>query len=582
MFRSASKLRARSTGFSTRLELSPLDDRSLPSTVYLATDLVSDQPGVAPITDPILVNAWGIALAPTTGAFRVSAAGSGLSEVYIGNVAGSPLLQPFKVTIPGGSPTGQVFNPTADFTVTAGGATAPAIFIFASESGAVTGWNPSIPPPPLSTNAQTAFQATDGAIYKGIALAQSGGQNFLYLADFHNGKIDVLDANYDLTQLAGTFTDPNLPEGFAPFNIASINGQLHVSYARQDADAVDDVAGRGNGFVSVFTTDGQFVRRLISRGALNSPWGMIQAPADFGEFGGALLVGNFGDGRIHAYNPNTGSLLGTLKGLNHRPLVIDGLWGLAFGNGVSAGDANALYYAAGPENEEHGLFGRITANPEGTNPVTAELVGDVLTITGSRDDDQVTVGLRRFGTRIEVRSGGDRIGEFDRADVGSIRFNGFAGDDVFLVSPLIRIPTLLDGGAGNDLVTGGSGNNILLGGLGSDFLVGLGGRDILIGGDGRDVLLGGGGDDLLIGGSTVHDSNAAALIQIQGEWTSPGSYNTRVARLRGGDGGLPKLDSSTVIDDGVRDDLIGFSGLDWFFAADPDVIHDRRSGEQVN
>jgi len=331
-----------------------LEGRDVPS-AYTVTNLVSDQPGVARITDPTLVNAWGIAIGPRS--FWVSANETDLSEVYVGDVNGSAVVAPFKVAIPGGSPTGQVANVTADFVVTDGTNSGPAAFIFASESGAVTGWNPNVPP--VSRVAQPAFQATDGAIYKGIALANNGAGNFLYLADFHNGKIDVLDRQYQLTHLAGDFTDPHMKPGFAPFNVAAIGGKLYMTYAKQDADAEDDVQGQGLGFVSVFDLNGNFLDRLVNRGRLNAPWGMARAPANFGQFSGDLLVGNFGDGKIDAYDPVTGEFQGVLSSRPGRPIVIDGLWGLAFGNGTTAGDANALYFAAGPDDETHGLFGSI-------------------------------------------------------------------------------------------------------------------------------------------------------------------------------------------------------------------------------
>jgi uncharacterized protein (TIGR03118 family) len=557
-----------------RLTLTPLDDRLVPSTAYLATDLASDQPGVAPVIDPTLVNAWGIAMNPSGPAW-VSANGTGLSEVY-GNPAGA-LSQPFKVTTPGGATTGQVFNGTPDFVVSSGTASGPAAFIFASESGAVTGWNPGVPPPPPAKVSEFGFQATDGAVYKGIALAQSGGKNYLYLTDFHNGKIDVLDGQFHLTHLAGSFTDPNLPAGYAPFNVAAINGQLYVTFAKQGAEKMDEVDGKGLGFVDVFTTDGTFVKRLVSKGDLNAPWGMALAPATFGEFGGALLVGNFGDGKIHAYDPNTGKSLGTVESAPGHPVTIDGLWGLAFGFGANA---NTLFYAAGPGGEAHGLFGDITAHAAGTNPVSATLAGDVLTITGSRDDDRVSVDLTHGGTQIVVRAGGDVIGEFDAAAVGSIHFNGLAGDDDFRVDSRIDLPVVADGGAGNDTIQGGGGTDLLLGGPGDDELIGQGGRDVLIGGDGADRLHGNGGDDLLIGGSTTLD--ASALNQVLGEWTSSDSYLTRVAKLRAGTGGLPKLDSTTVTDDGAKDELFGGSGLDWFFVGSNGRVHGKSPAEVEN
>lgn len=566
-----------------RLRVEILEDRSVPSTAYLATDLVSDQPGVAPILDPNLANAWGIAINPNGGAFWVSANGTDRSMLYAGDVNGSALVKvPLEVNIPGGAPTGQVFNGTSDFVITSGAASAPALFIFASESGAVTGWNPGVPPPPPSHDAQLGYQAPDGAIYKGIALANNGSGSFLYLADFHNNKIDVLDSAFHLTHLAGDFSDPNLPAHYAPFNVAAVNDKLYVSYAKQDADAEDDVPGHGHGFIDVFDLNGNFEQRLVSRGLLDSPWAMVIAPAGFGDFSGDLLVGNFGDGRIHAYDATTGEFRGTLRESRGHPIVIDGLWGLAFGNGVSAGDATTLYYAAGPDEEAHGLFGKITANPAGTNPVKATLTNGDLVITGSRNSDRIEVKLNRDETQIIVKAREQRIGTFDAAAVGTIHFTGFAGNDRVEVSKRVSATTILDGGAGNDFLVGGGGNNILLGGPGDDVLFGRRGRDILIGGTGRDFLSGGANDDLLIGGSTTHDADTPALLQILAEWASTDAYNTRIDKLRNGTDGLPILDAMTVVDDGQRDKLFGRSGLDWFFAGPADLLRDRSPAEQVN
>jgi uncharacterized protein (TIGR03118 family) len=560
--------------------------------VFLATDLISDQPGIAPTTDPTLTNAWGISLSPNGGGFWVSSNGGGLSEVYGGDVNGSPITQPFKVNIPGGKPTGQVFNGTGsltDFVVTDGTTSKPAVFIFASESGAITGWNPTVGVAaganPPSLVAETGFQASDGAIYKGLALGKVGGANFLYATDFHNNKIDVIDGQFQKVTVGTggfeSFVDPGIPKGFAPFGIAAVNGKLYVSYAKQDADAEDEVDGKGSGFISVFETNGHFVGRLASRGDLNSPWGMVQAPAGFGDFGNALLVGNFGDGRIHAFDGTTGKELGTLNESPGHPIMIDGLWGLAFGNGKTAGDANTLYYAAGPDDESHGLFGKITANPKGTNPVTAALSGGDLIITGSRDNDHVEVRLGRGGQEIVVQAGGQRIGSFDAAAVGTIQFNGFAGDDVLVVDPRVTAVVIADGGAGNDVLIGGGGNNILLGGPENDVLVGGRGRDLLIGGDGTDHLFGAGDSDILVGGGTTHDSDHQALLQIMTTWTSAASYNDRVTAIRSGTNGVPKLDSSTIIDDSVRDDLFGGPGIDWFLGTLPDVLHGRKANEQI-
>jgi uncharacterized protein (TIGR03118 family) len=569
-----------------RLAVELLESRWVPSTSYLATDMVSNQPGVAPITDTNLVNAWGIALNPG-GAFWVSSNGADLSTVYTGDAGGMPLAKSsLEVSIPFGAPTGQVFNSTSDFVVTSGSASGPAKFIFASEAGYITGWNPNVPPPAPSTSAQVGFQASvangdAGAVYKGIAMASTGGNTYLYLADFHNNKIEVHNGSFGLVTLAGSFTDPNLPAGYAPFNIAALNGKLYVSYAVQDSAAHDDVAGAGHGIIDVFDLNGNFQQRLVSHGDLNSPWGMVIAPSGFGDFSGDLLVGNFGNGRIHAYDPTTGAELGTLSQSFGHPLVIDGLWGLAFGNGA-AGSTTSLYFSAGPDHEANGLFGKITANAAGTNPVTAVLTNGNLIITGSPNDDNVQVDLVDHGQDIRVKAGGHTIGTFDLASVSTIQFNGYAGNDHIEISPQITVTAILDGGAGNDHLVSGGGNDILLGGTGKDELNGRGGRDLLIGGDGKDTLIGGKGDDLLIGGSTLYDVNSAALLQILNEWTSTDSYNTRVDKLRNGTGGLPILDATTVFDDGVRDQLVGGPGLDWFFAGTNDHIAGKKPAEQTN
>jgi uncharacterized protein (TIGR03118 family) len=565
------------------LRLESLESRCVLATSYLAVDLVSSQAGVAPIQDPDLINAWGLSRGPTTGAFWISSQGANLADLFVGDVGGSPLVKaPFEVGIPGGAPTGNVFNGTTDFVVSSGAASAPALFIFAALTGAVTGWHPAVPPPAPSTSAQPAFQASDGAVYTGIALANNGSGNFLYLVDFRNGKIDVLNASFQKTTLAGSFDDSRLPDGYVPFNVAAIGGKLFVSYAKQDPNAPNGLADRQRGFINVFDLNGNFERRLVSQGKLDTPWAMVVAPAGFGDFSGDLLVGNLGDGRINAYDPVTGAFQGTLRQSPGRAIEIDGLWGLAFGNGASAGDATTLYYVAGPEHETEGLFGKITANAAGTNPVEATLTGDQLVITGSRNDDHIDVTLRKKSQEIVVRAGGDQIGTFALAAVGTIQFSGLAGDDRIHISDEITVTTVLDGGAGDDVLLGGRGNNVLLGGSGRDLLLGSAGRSVLVGGEGRDFLLGRSGDDLLIGGSTVHDNNTAALFQILAEWTSSDSYSTRIDKLSSGAGGLPALNNTTVFDDAVRDVLHGGDGLDWFFAGDADLLPGRRSSERIS
>lgn len=308
----------------------------------LQTNLVSDIPGMAAVTDPNLVNPWGIT-ASATSPIWIADNGSGLATVYNGSGQPFPTASTLVVTIPppaGGTPpaapTGIVSNSTTGFPVTKGSNSGASTFIFATEDGTISGWNPKVDP----TNAILAVDSSaSGAVYKSLALDTSGGANFLLAANFNSGKIDVPNQNFVPTSLAGSFTDPNLPAGFAPFDVAVINGKVYVTYAMQDAAKHDDVAGAGNGFVDVFDTSGNFVSRLASQGTLNSPWGLALAPGNFGQFSNDLLVGNFGDGHINAFNPTTGAFLGQLTAGDGTPLVIDKLWGLFFGTGSASAPA---------------------------------------------------------------------------------------------------------------------------------------------------------------------------------------------------------------------------------------------------
>jgi uncharacterized protein (TIGR03118 family) len=330
-----------------------------PDNAYHQTNLVSDLPGMAQLTDPDLVNPWGLAAGPTSPAW-VADNGTDKATIYPGFVNGSPITKAsLVVSIPGGAPTGMVFNSTPGFVVRSGDASGPSLFIFDSEAGLVTGWNPGVPPPPPSTQAQVGASVPD-AIYKGLAIASTASGTFLYAADFHNARIDVFDSNFNLVHLSGSFQDPAIPAGFAPFNVQALGGLLYVAYAKQDADREDEVAGPALGFVDVYSTSGQLLRHLIQRGQLNAPWGLALAPAGFGRFGGALLVGNFGNGRINAYNPTTGEFLGRLRHEDGSPIQIDGLWALRFGNGVT-GNPSTLLFTAGIADEAHGLFGAIEA-----------------------------------------------------------------------------------------------------------------------------------------------------------------------------------------------------------------------------
>jgi uncharacterized protein (TIGR03118 family) len=330
-----------------------------PGNAYHQTNLVSDLPGLAQLTDPDLVNPWGLAAGPTTPAW-VADNGTGKATIYPGFVNGSPIVKAgLVVSIPGGAPTGQVFNPTPGFVVHSGTSSGPALFIFDSEAGLVTGWNPGVPPPPPSTQAQVGASVPD-AIYKGLAIASTADGTFLYGANFHQGRIDVFDSSFNLVHLSGSFADPQIPAGFAPFNVQELGGLLYVAYAKQDADREDEVAGPALGFVDVYSTSGHLLRHLIEHGQLNAPWGLVLAPAGFGRFSGALLVGNFGNGRINAYNPTTGEFLGRLRHEDGSPIQIDGLWALRFGNGVT-GTPSTLLFTAGIDDEAHGLFGAIQA-----------------------------------------------------------------------------------------------------------------------------------------------------------------------------------------------------------------------------
>jgi uncharacterized protein (TIGR03118 family) len=326
-----------------------------PISGYTQTNLVSDIPGLAAVTDPNLVNPWGIAMSPAS-PFWISDNGSGKASLY--NTAGA--IQGLVVTMPatGATPTGQVFSGTTSYNGD--------LFIFSTEDGTINGWRGA-----LGTTAEVLFPNTANSVYKGLATGVIGTNQYLYATDFRNNQIAVFPGT-GAPALPGTFTDPNPIVGYAPFGIQIIGGMLYVTYAVQDMAKHDDLAGPGTGYVDVFNLDGTFVKRLTSNGALNSPWGLALAPSTFGPAAGDLLVGNFGDGAINAYNPNTGVFLGTIADLGGNPLTNDGLWGLTFGNGGNGGLAGSLYLTAGLNMEMDGLFARIDAVPE---PATLSLIG---------------------------------------------------------------------------------------------------------------------------------------------------------------------------------------------------------------
>jgi uncharacterized protein (TIGR03118 family) len=364
----------------------------------------------ATTVDPSLVNPWGVSFTPTTSPFWVSDNGTGLTTLY--NAAGveqfpvpvppgSPpgtLPMPVIIAPPGGSPagttaapTGQVFNSApgaADFTVMSAGQSVKSTFIFTTEDGTISGWPAGTRP--QQTILSPVDNSANGAVYKGLAIATTASGAFLYAANFNSGNVEMYNSSWGLTK---TFTDPALPpvptgtppgQNWAPFNVQLINGQLYVTFALQNAAKHDDVAGVGNGFVDVFTTDGTFIKRLINTGSgdlLNSPWGLAIAPSGFGEYANSLLVGNFGDGLIHAFDPTTGAPIGVLEGPNGKPIDIPGLWAITLGN--QAANPNALYFTAGlplsdaPDDlEKAGLFGDLTVAPE---PGSLALLATALT-----------------------------------------------------------------------------------------------------------------------------------------------------------------------------------------------------------
>jgi uncharacterized protein (TIGR03118 family) len=323
---------------------------------FAETLLVSDDAVQAAHTDPNLKNGWGVAFNPN-GFVWVADNGTNVATLYDGN--GVP--QTLVVSIPNGtngpaSPTGIVFNGTSDFMISQNGKSGVAAFIFSGEGGTITAWAPAVAP----TAALVEYDdGAGGAVYKGLALAADNGSNFLYASDFHNNKIDVFDRTFTKVAMPGGFHDPSLPAGFAPFGIQAIGSRLFVTYAQQDPDAQDDVAGAGLGFVDVFDTEGNFRQRFASGGPLNAPWGMTLAPSNFGPFSNAVLIGNFGDGMIHAFDQSSGVFMGTLNTANGAAFVQPGLWGIAFGNGLDNQPTNTLFFAAGPNDEANGVYGRV-------------------------------------------------------------------------------------------------------------------------------------------------------------------------------------------------------------------------------
>jgi uncharacterized protein (TIGR03118 family) len=340
-----------------RLVLECLEDRCLLSGGFGLMNLASDVPGWARFTDPNLVNPWGIAFSPT-GPLWFADNGRGVATILDGSG------EPFAPVLPvpsaahrGGVPTGTAFNGGGGFVISENGVSAPSRFLFVTLDGTISGWSAVVDP---DRSLLAVDNSSSGAVYTGLALAtDSTGHSFLYVADFSHGAVDVFDQGFRPVTRPGAFQDPGLPAGYAPFNVRDINNLLFVTYAKQGANWRDDVPGAGHGFIDVYNSDGSLVRRLASGGALNSPWGLALAPRDFGPFGGALLVGNNGDGHVSAFDPGSGAFLGQLADDKGIPMAIPGLWALTFGNDHVGGDSQTLFFAAGVGNESHGLLGAI-------------------------------------------------------------------------------------------------------------------------------------------------------------------------------------------------------------------------------
>jgi uncharacterized protein (TIGR03118 family) len=385
------------------------------ASAFAFTNLAADTSGTAALNvDDKLKNPWGVVFGPNTPVW-VANNHSQTSTLYDGT--GKP--QSLIVALPASNsvafnPTGIVFNASAtDFKVTAGGKTASAKFIFSGEGGMIGGWSPTVD----GSNSVTMYPPAGGsageASYKGLTIAKNGTASFLYATDFHNNKVDVFDTNFAKQTLgAGAFTDPKVPAGYAPYGILAINNgtngapQIYVTYAKQDADAADNVNGAGLGMVDIYDVNGTLVKELIMPGgALNGPWGLALAPSDFGTLSNMLLVGNFGDGVINGYDPATGAFMGAVTDSSGHPVTTPGLWGIAFGNDAFNQPHNTLFVSAGPNDENNGVYGRIDlgASPPtlGAAPVvtltapTGNLTGTV-TLTATVQDTIAVSKVRFF------------------------------------------------------------------------------------------------------------------------------------------------------------------------------------------
>jgi uncharacterized protein (TIGR03118 family) len=356
-----------------------------PPTRYQRAILTSDIPGAAPNTDPVLSNAWGIAFTTGGSPFWIADNATVCSTLYDGAGVPQPTTTPkplrVKIPLPGNvistacqpatpgtatpaAPTGLVFNPTTTFLVPGQSTDIPALFIWDTEDGTISAWAQGLTPADQAVLAvDESKEPPGGAVFKGLAFAtNSSGTTLLFATNFRAATVEVFAPNgttgYQRVTLSdGAFTDSNIPSGYAPFGIHNVGGVLFVTYALQNAAKHDDVAGQAHGFVDMFDADGHLIQRFAQRGQLNSPWGVVRASMAFGDLSGLILVGNFGDGTINAYD-NSGRFVGTVRDASNKPLAIDGLWSLTLGGGKNSNPAT-LYFTAGPNGEMNGYFGTV-------------------------------------------------------------------------------------------------------------------------------------------------------------------------------------------------------------------------------
>jgi uncharacterized protein (TIGR03118 family) len=520
--RSTHKSPRQRASFGPRLET--LEDRVvLSATAIVQTNLVSDNTQFTPaqVQDPNLVNPWGLAASPT-GDWWVANEGTGTSTLY--DTSTSPAsVNSLVVNIPANpsasllavpnSPTGTVYNTSGtgfDVSETVNGVTTKgsSAFLFATVDGTISGWSPSVD----RTHAIVGATSS-GAAYTGLAIAtDSQGDTLLYAANFAGG-IDVYNSNFQLvTTLAGSFTDPQLPSGYTPFNIQAINNQLYVEYAPV-GKVLAGTAGAGDGAVDVYNADGQLQQRLLLPGNthLNDPWAVAMAPSNFGGFSNDLLVGDFGNGHIEAFNPTNGDFVGELQNADGQPIAITHLWALAFGNGGAAGPTNTLYFTAGltshlaPSNNPfHGLFGSLQVAPAPGPSVE----GNALWLVGGdHTNDQVDiepVGSSNTGsTGIRVR------GQLDGVDLNKlynpapsmIYLVGFNGNENIHEAKTLTISTNVNEGSGNDDIRLGSGDNTVVAGSGNDYVRLGNGNDAIALGNGNDNVQAGNGNNVVTAGN---------------------------------------------------------------------------------